>query len=473
MAVRKVNIPTKIAYAVGEIGPAIKNGGFEIFLLFYYTQVLQLSGTLAGLALFIALCVDAITDPLIGILSDNLKSRWGRRHPFMYASIIPFCLSFFLVFAPPGSLGEVGLFIWLVIFAVAVRASITLFAVPYYATGAELSDDYLERTSLVQYRTMGLAIGNIILIFVAFTYFFAASPEYENGQLNPAAYPTFAVAFSLIAFVAMLISVWGTHSEIPYLKKPAKQVSRKFTFQFAVSEFFGVLKSYAFRSIFIGMVFYFTMRGVMAVLGLHMGTYFWEFSPGELRNINLGLTFAMVATIPCVKLVHKYIDKKTVLLVGLAFSFTFISAPPALALMGLFPENGTNLLFYVFFSTYVVLGIAAGFLGVTQASMIADVSDDLELISARRQEGILFGYLNFAGKTASGFGHALAGVCLDFIAFPTDAAPGDVPASTLAELGLLYGPGIGVVGLISFYFFSKYNISRKRHAEIQVELGRH
>jgi GPH family glycoside/pentoside/hexuronide:cation symporter len=131
------------------------------------------------------------------------------------------------------------------------------------------------------------------------------------------------------------------------------------------------------------------------------------------------------------------------------------------------------LLFYVFFSTYVVLGIAAGFLGVTQASMIADVSDDLELISARRQEGILFGYLNFAGKTASGFGHALAGVCLDFIAFPTDAAPGDVPASTLAELGLLYGPGIGVVGLISFYFFSKYNISRKRHAEIQVELGRH
>ena len=77
------------------------NAAFNTFLLFYYNAVLGLSGTLSGAAIFLALCVDAVTDPLVGSISDNFHSRWGRRHPFMYAAPLPMAACFFLLFNPP------------------------------------------------------------------------------------------------------------------------------------------------------------------------------------------------------------------------------------------------------------------------------------------------------------------------------------------------------------------------------------
>lgn len=122
-----VGFLTKLAYGVGQVAEAIKNSSFELFLFFYYTQVLGLSGTLAGAALFIALCIDGITDPVIGSLSDGWRSRWGRRHPLMYISAIPLALCFYCLFAPPSGLEQPALFAWLTLFAVLVRFFMTLY----------------------------------------------------------------------------------------------------------------------------------------------------------------------------------------------------------------------------------------------------------------------------------------------------------------------------------------------------------
>lgn len=115
---------TVVAYGVGQIAEGIKNHAFTAYLLFYYTSVLGLSGTLAGAALMIALVFDAVTDPLVAVLSDRTHSRWGRRHPYLFASALPLGIFFFFVFAPPPDLGAVlgidpdyALFGWLVVFA--------------------------------------------------------------------------------------------------------------------------------------------------------------------------------------------------------------------------------------------------------------------------------------------------------------------------------------------------------------------
>src|SRR5690606_25534657 len=126
------------AYGVGQVAEGAKNTAFDLFLFFYYNQVLGLSGTLSGAAMLIALAVDAATDPLVGSLSDSLRSRWGRRHPFLYASALPLGCSFALLFRPPEGLGQLGLFGWLTLFAVATRVSMTLYFVPHLALGAEL-----------------------------------------------------------------------------------------------------------------------------------------------------------------------------------------------------------------------------------------------------------------------------------------------------------------------------------------------
>ena len=87
----KLGLTTKLWYGLGQGAEGIKNAAFTVLLFFFYSQVLGLSGVLTGTALFIALAFDAVTDPLTGSISDSLKHRWGRRHPFMYASGTPAC----------------------------------------------------------------------------------------------------------------------------------------------------------------------------------------------------------------------------------------------------------------------------------------------------------------------------------------------------------------------------------------------
>lgn len=91
----------KLSYGVGQLGDAIVHFSFETLVFFYYSQVLGVSGTLAGGAVFIALVFDALSDPLIGSLSDSTRGRLGRRHPFMLAGPLPLAVCFYLLFVPP------------------------------------------------------------------------------------------------------------------------------------------------------------------------------------------------------------------------------------------------------------------------------------------------------------------------------------------------------------------------------------
>ena len=91
---------SKFFYGFGSIAFGAKNAGFNSLMMLYYNQIIGLSAAAVGLAIFIALIVDAIADPVVGHISDNLHSRWGRRHPFMYFSAIPVGVSFFFLWVP-------------------------------------------------------------------------------------------------------------------------------------------------------------------------------------------------------------------------------------------------------------------------------------------------------------------------------------------------------------------------------------
>ena len=136
-----------------------------VFVLLYYKQVLGLSGTLTGLAIGISIIWDGISDPLVGAWSDRLRSRIGRRHPLMIAAVIPMAAGFVMLYGPPGSvLSDQGqLFTWLLISILLVRTALTFFMVPYLALGAEITEDYHERTQLAAVRTnMAWIIGTLV-----------------------------------------------------------------------------------------------------------------------------------------------------------------------------------------------------------------------------------------------------------------------------------------------------------------------
>ena len=198
---RQVPFSSKFAFGVGQYAEGLKNTGFSLFILFYYNQVLGLSGTLAGMALFIALLFDAVTDPLAGSLSDNFRSKWGRRHPFMYASAIPLGIAFVGLFSPPESLGQIGLFIWLSVFAILTRAAMTLYHVPHLALGAEMTENFEERTKIVAFRQFFGTFGGASASVIGLGYFFA---DDNGGRLAVENYTPYAITLGIL----MVITIW-------------------------------------------------------------------------------------------------------------------------------------------------------------------------------------------------------------------------------------------------------------------------
>ena len=104
-------------------------------------------------------------------------------------------------------------------------------------------------------------------------------------------------------------------------------------------------------------------------------------------------------------------------------------------------------------------------------SALADITDEQELVTGRRQEGTFYAARSFFGKASSGLGHLFAGIAIDVISFPVGAEPGSVDADTIFRLGLIEGPIAIIPAFIAIYFYRKYDLSRERHAEIQAQLA--
>ena len=148
----KTRLSTKLFYGFGAVAFGVKQNGFAFFLLMYYNQVLGLPEKWVGLAIMVALLFDAISDPIVGSLSDRLHSRWGRRHPFMYLSFLPIGVSYFFLWNPPAGLTHEQLFVHLVVLAILVRLFITFFEIPNTSLISELTEDYDDRTSMMGIR---------------------------------------------------------------------------------------------------------------------------------------------------------------------------------------------------------------------------------------------------------------------------------------------------------------------------------
>ena len=471
----QLSVGTKLAYGFGQAAEGIKNGAFAVFLFFYYVQVLGLSGTYAGIALGIALMFDAVTDPLAGSLSDNWRSRLGRRHPFMYASALPLAVAFFFLFFPPAISGF-PLFLWLLTFAVLTRGAMTLYHVPHIALGAELSSNFHERTTVVAYRQFFSTFGQLLAFSIGFGIFLVETPEYVHGQFNLSAYGPFAFCLTLLMVISILTSAWGTRSRIPYLPKatgPETKLTPGSALARMGSETALALENRSFRWLFVGVLIVFMMVGVDNALNLHMNTYFWELSSRDNIAFFAAYPIGIMIGALFARRINQLFDKKPSIVIGTAWWAACQIVPVVLRLLGWFPENGTPELVSTLVAVKFVQGIGVVQALVTFGSMVADIVDEHELSTGRRQEGIFFASVSFSGKFTSGIGSVVGGVALDLIDWPRGAdirTAADVPPDTLMWLGLIYGPIVAGFAVVSVWCYSKHQLDRHRHAEIVREL---
>lgn len=462
-----------IAFGFGQVAEGVKNSGFNTFLLFYYQQVIGVSGTLTGLALGIALVVDAISDPIVGSLSDRTRSRWGRRHPFLVASAIPFALTFALLFNPPDGIGEFGAFLWLVTFAVAVRLALTFYHVPHLALGAEMAEDYDQRSTLFAFSTLFGIIGSALTSFFAYQYFFPTTERYDPGLLNPEGYLGFGSTFALVIIGAIAVCVLGTASRIRHLPKVAAP-PEAFSFRQVFVELRSVLRNGSFRALFFGMLFSALMLSIEGVFGPFMGVHFWGLATEQLKYIPLAALLGLVASVPLTPLATRWFDKKLALILPAIIAIVNANVLILLRLTGvpLLPGNESPVILWLILGSTVVGAAVAPVIFSTINSMFADIADEFELETGRRSEGLIYSARSFALKAASSLGLLIGGALLDVISFPEGAVAGTVPSDVVWNLGFVQGPATSIFTLSGLVLFLGYRLDRERHAEITAELER-
>lgn len=459
----------KLGYGVGQLSSGIKNTAFSIFLFFFYNQVLGLSGSLAGLASLLALVVDAVTDPMVGQMSDRFKSRWGRRHPFMLVGAVPFGLAMVMLFDPPESLQGYSLFGWMLGWAVCVRLLLTLFFVPHLSLGAEMVRDYHDRTSLISYRIFFQSAGALLTAMVGFVLFFPPSDAFPNGMLNAASYPGFGVFAGVAGSIAMLWSVFSTRSTIADLMEPVPDPNAT-TPLLGFVTVFKTLRQNAFRVLFLSMLIFMTIAGLTQTLIVYSGTYLFGFEPKHL---------ALVASSPIIGILfgpwvaqhmsRKYDKKKTFMLcifIGALFGF----APPIAFLGGILEAMSleTRIGF-----VYLANGLSQIFfiaLVIIIDSMLSDTIDQHELDTGRREEGLYFAAGSLATKASYGLGSFIAGIALDIIRFPRGVNPGEVPTEALLKLATFAGPISMLLMLLAIIVIKAYPLNQKRHEKILSDI---
>ena len=188
--------------------------------------------------------------------------------------------------------------------------------------------------------------------------------------------------------------------------------------------------------------------------------------------LQIAAPIGLILGSPLTPLIHRRWDKKPGLVGGTAGWALLQLLPVLMRLLGIFPENGDPLLLHVLVGFKFFQGIVVQQALVSFGSMMADVADEHELRSGRRQEGVYFGAVSFSGKAASGIGNLVAGVGLDLIGWQaaTGLVAGEIPAELLFRLGIFYGPVVAGFAVVSVWCHSHYRLDRARHREIVAEL---
>ncbi len=459
-----VSTATRFFYGFGSIAYGIKDIAFRTYLLWYYNYVVGVSPALVGTAILAVMIVDAFSDPIVGQISDNLRTKWGRRHPLMYASAIPAALSFLALWMPPEGLSNTGMFFYIVIVGSMVRTFITLYEIPSSALAPELSTDYNERTSIASYRYFFGYLGGIGMSFLALKYFLTPTEEYPIGQLNPQGYLSFAYLGASLMFLSVMISTAGTHHRIKWLRIPEDKTGKRSVFQ-VFGEMFQTFSHKGFLAILSFGVLKYTAIGMTSALTLYFATYFWELPAEMIAYLSLEALVAAVLALAIAPWVSKKLGKRNAAFALAVVAVTFAGLSYMLRWVGLFPANGTFWLLPCLFALQTVYYLAGVCSAILIHAMIGDVIDESTLRTGRRSEGLFYAANSLMQKSVSGLGVMMAGILLTLVKMPDRPQPGEVPHEVINNLALVYIPTIFVlyVGGACFLFF--YRLDRKTHEE--------
>ena len=437
---RKLPLTTLIAYGVGQLGYSMMGLAVYVHLPKFYTDVALLSPPLVGLVVLIARVWDAVTDPVMGYISDRTNTRLGRRRPYLLLSSVPAGICFYLLWSPPASLRGGGLCTYFALTYMALFLFWTIGAIPYYSWGAEISPDYHDRTRLVGAREM-FSVTGIILGALGPPI---ALPLFGEPRR---AFAAMAAVYGAVAAILILIPAVR-------LREPERRSEPQ-----VLPPWQGVVQTMRNRPfrILLGTYFFTSVAGaVPAPLIPYISEYVIG-APQLLPAFILVYLIVGVVTLPLWVRLSADTGKKG------AWSASLVIAVVVSSSMFFLGPGRVTLFFILLAAGGVSLGGSLAF----PASMQADVIDHDELHTGKRREGAYFGLWSLVTKSS-------AAVTL-FIALQILGAVGYVPnvpqsAAVVLAMRLLYSVFPGGCYLAALFLFRAYPITQEVHDDIRAQL---
>ncbi len=454
---KKLNFSTKLAYGAGDLGPAITANVMGFFLLFFFTNVAGISAGLAGTILMIGKIWDAINDPIVGVLSDRTRSRWGRRYPWIICGAIPFGVFYFLQWTVPyfsadPAANQWGLFWYYVAIGIVFNMAYTMVNLPYTALTPELTQDYNERTSLNSFRftfSIGGSIFSLILAQFIFSLIKSSTQQYL----------VLGAICAVLSVLPLFWCVWGTwqHSAASRAvvnTTESAPLLEQLRIAFSNRPFLFVIGIYLCSWLAVQQTAAIIPYFVVNWMGL---------SSQAFTQVALTVQITALVMLFIWSALSQRVGKKAVYFMGMT---VWIIAEAGL----FFVQPGQVGLMY-FLAILAGCGVSTAYL--IPWSMIPDVIELDELQTGQRREGVFYAFMVLLQKIGLAAGLFLVGVVLEISGF-METVPGQPtptqPPSALLAIRLAIGPLPTLVligGLVLAYF---YPITREVHAEILLKL---
>jgi glycoside/pentoside/hexuronide:cation symporter, GPH family len=431
----RLTLGAKIVYGLGDWGGSATSTIFIFFFAFFLSDIARLPLQLSGLVLLVGGIWDAVNDPLIGVLVDRARTRWGRRRPFFLFGALPLAVTFTMLWwVPPW--GDLGRATWFALAYVLFDTSFTLVTVPYGALTAEITEDYDERTNLTGWRMALNLLGGLMAAFFV-PVIVGVFARQATGYFVAAA------AFGLLAAVPYLMLFFTTKERFAATAPPRESLVASFT---------ATLKNRIFRYIAaVYMLSWVTVNLVASLLQYYVT--WWVRIPDQLEFVLVVVQAVAIACVPLVVLLSGRLGKRGAYIVTAGWW--------ALVMLGLAVIPGTARTL-----AYVLAGLAG--LGVAGAqvipwSMVPDVVEADELLSGRRREGAYYGVVAFLQKSGTAFVLAI----VQWVLALTGYRPGEQqPASALLAIRLMIGAAPALLLGISIFVAARSPLGRKEHAAL-------
>jgi GPH family glycoside/pentoside/hexuronide:cation symporter len=444
----KLGIGTKLAFGAGDLSAAIVAAINGFFLNAFLLDVAGLRPAAAGLIFLLVKIWDAVNDPLIGMLTDRTRTRWGRRRPWLLFAAIPFGLTFFLQWVVPDA-GQTLKFWYYLVVAILLDTAYTAVNVPYAALTPELTHDYDERTSLSAYRMSFSILGGVFSAFLHTLIVDAVPNVYRGYLISAAIWSFFIITPNFITFAFT--------REVHYKEErpPAPGIFKGLKIAFQNKAFLYVTIIY--------LLSWLSIQFVQSNLILYVR--YWMDAESQFGVLILAVQVSAFLFVLLWTRVSARIGKQETYYIGMGF-WVIVS------ILLFFLQPGQITLLFIL-AILAGGGVSIGYL--IPWSMLPDVIEQDELETGVRREGLFYGFFVFLQKFGLSLGLAISNFVLDAAGYITPvagAAPPAQPEPVLLALRVFVSFLPAAVLLVSFLAVRAYPINRERHAELRAELDK-